>query len=68
MKIQVLSDLHTEFGDLFVPETNADVVVFAGDIGVGIDGLKWIESQEIDKPIIYVLGNHEFYNHDIHHI
>ncbi len=65
MKIQVLSDLHIEFGNFFVPETDADVVVFAGDIGVGIDGLRWIESQEIDKPIIYVLGNHEFYNHDI---
>ncbi len=65
MKIHVLSDLHIEFGDFTVPETDADVFVFAGDIGVGIDGLKWIESQEINKPIIYVLGNHEFYNHDI---
>ena len=65
MKIQVLSDLHIEFGDFVVPETNADVVVFAGDIGVGLDGLRWIENQKIDKPVIYVLGNHEFYNHDI---
>ncbi len=65
MKIHVLSDLHIEFGDFSVPETEANVIVFAGDIGVGIDGLKWIESQEIDKPVIYVLGNHEFYHHDI---
>ena len=65
MKIQILNDLHIEFGDFHVPETNADVVVFAGDIGVGIDGLNWIESLEINKPVIYVLGNHEYYNHDI---
>jgi len=42
MKIQVLSDLHIEFGDFTVPEADADVVVFAGDIGVGLDGLRWI--------------------------
>ncbi|MBL1141579.1 MAG: hypothetical protein HND53_06050 [Proteobacteria bacterium] len=65
MRIQVLSDLHIEFGEFFVAETDADAVVFAGDIGVGIDGLKWIENQEISQPVIYVLGNHEFYNHDI---
>jgi len=33
MKIHVLSDLHTEFADFVPPETDADVVVLAGDIG-----------------------------------
>lgn len=65
MKLQVLNDLHIEFGEFNVPETDADIVVFAGDIGVGAGGLEWIESQYIEKPVIYVLGNHEFYNHEI---
>jgi len=65
MKLHVLSDLHIEFGDFTLPETDADVIVLAGDIGVGMGGLEWIERQCIDKPIIYVPGNHEFYKHDI---
>ncbi|MCZ6804695.1 MAG: metallophosphoesterase [Proteobacteria bacterium] len=65
MKIHILNDLHIEFGDFELQDTNADVVVFAGDIGVGTDGLKWIEDQKIDKPVIYVLGNHEYYHHEI---
>jgi predicted phosphodiesterase len=64
VKLQVLSDIHTEFGHCELENTDADVVVFAGDIGVGIDGLKWIESQKIDKPVIYVLGNHEYFHHE----
>lgn len=38
MKLHVLSDLHTEFADFDLPETDADVVVLAGDIGVGTGG------------------------------
>lgn len=65
MKIHVLNDLHIEFGEFLIPETNADVIVMAGDIGVGLDGLEWLHAQKIQKPIIYVPGNHEFYQHDI---
>ena len=65
MKIHILSDLHIEFGEYKPPATDADVVVLAGDIGVGMDGLRWIESCFPDKPVIYVPGNHEFYHHDI---
>lgn len=65
MKIQIVSDLHIEFADFTLPETDADVIVLAGDIGVGLGGLQWIVEQYIDKPIIYVPGNHEFYKHDI---
>jgi predicted phosphodiesterase len=77
MKLQILSDLHNEFlrstqvmfshhwkGD--IPETDADLVILAGDIDVGINGIEWIieESARLNKPIIYVLGNHEFYRHE----
>lgn len=65
MKIHILNDLHIEFGEFEPPLTDADIVVLAGDIGVGVDGLHWAESRFPDKPVIYVPGNHEFYHHDI---
>lgn len=65
MKIQIVSDLHIEMADFVLPDTDADVVVLAGDIGVGLGGLAWIEEQCINKPVIYVPGNHEFYEHDL---
>ena len=65
MKLHILSDLHVEFGEFEPPTTDANVVVLAGDVGVGMDGLRWIESRFPDKPVIYVPGNHEFYHHDI---
>jgi len=65
MKIQIVSDLHIEFADFILPETDADVILLAGDIGLGLDGFEWIAKQDINKPVIYVPGNHEFYHHDI---
>ncbi|WP_160070205.1 metallophosphoesterase [Sphingobacterium bovisgrunnientis] len=61
MKIQVISDLHQEFGYSELSFDNADLVVFAGDVNLGIKGLHWIQSRIKDKPVIYVLGNHEYY-------
>jgi predicted phosphodiesterase len=51
-----------------IPETEADVVVLAGDIDSGTRGIKWAikESERLDKPIIYVAGNHEFYHREYH--
>ncbi len=65
MKLHILSDLHTEFSDFEAPETDADVVVLAGDIGVGTGGIEWAAGQFPDVPVVYVPGNHEFYGHDI---
>ena len=65
MKLHILNDLHIEFEDFDPPATDADVVVLAGDIGVGMEGLRWAEDRFPDKPVIYVPGNHEFYHHDI---
>jgi Icc-related predicted phosphoesterase len=65
MKLHILSDLHTEFVDFDPPETDADAVILAGDIGVGLEGLGWAARHFPDRPIIYVPGNHEFYGHDI---
>ena len=65
MKLHILNDLHIEF-EAFEPQaTDADVVILAGDIGVGMGGLHWAEDRFSDRPVIYVPGNHEFYHHDI---
>jgi predicted phosphodiesterase len=63
MKLQILSDLHIEFKDLKIDFSKADVVILAGDIDVGLKGFDWIEDRVKDKPVLYVLGNHEYYKH-----
>lgn len=42
----------------------ADVVVLAGDIANGVRGLDWAAATFPGLPVVYVTGNHEFYNHD----
>lgn len=61
MKIQILSDIHLEFGDFELPMTDADVLVFAGDLHTGTKGAQWLLEQNFKVPVIYVLGNHEYY-------
>jgi hypothetical protein len=56
-----LCDLHVEFGNFAPPVVGADVVVLAGDVHVKNRGLQWIFDQEFEIPVLYVLGNHEFY-------
>ena len=41
--------------------SNADVVVVAGDVSLGTKGIQWIYLQLKMFPVIYVLGNHEYY-------
>jgi predicted phosphodiesterase len=66
MRIRVLSDLHLEFKDWTPPKTDADVVVLAGDIHVGVKGVEWARRSFPSVPIVYVPGNHEFYHQHIH--
>lgn len=61
MKVQVVSDLHQEFGYIELSFTDADVVVFAGDVNIGVKGIEWILETVKDIPVIYILGNHEYY-------
>jgi predicted phosphodiesterase len=65
MKIHLLSDLHTEFAPFQPPPTDADVVVLAGDVGVGTRGLPAVREWFLDRPVVYVAGNHEFYREAI---
>lgn len=73
MKLTLLSDLHTEFwrefpGKQHVPQTN--ILVLAGDIAVGPTKLlKTLQHfSSFYKHVIYVPGNHEYYNYHIHDI
>lgn len=60
MRINYFSDIHLEFGTSALPDTDADIVIAAGDIGIYDQGIAWLKA--IDKPVIYIAGNHEFYN------
>ncbi|MDQ8181882.1 metallophosphoesterase [Pelagicoccus sp. SDUM812005] len=62
MKIQVLSDLHIEQGAYDFVDAGVDLVVLAGDIHRQTEGVDWAISEIRDKPVLYVLGNHEYYS------
>ena len=66
MRLHILSDLHLEFGSApEIPRTSANIVVLAGDIHLGREGRQWARKQFLDQPVIYVLGNHEFYRNSL---
>jgi predicted phosphodiesterase len=65
LKIRVLSDLHLNNKMWEAPAVPADLVVLAGDIANGTDGLRWARQAFPDQPIVYVAGNQEFYGHDM---
>ena len=53
-KILVYSDLHLEFSDFAPSSSDFDVVVLAGDIGVGTQGVKWAIRNFEDKPVVCI--------------
>jgi predicted phosphodiesterase len=59
MKLNILSDLHLSGGTLEVPRDDADVVILAGDVARPKEAVSW--ALGFAKPVLYVLGNHEFY-------
>lgn len=59
MKLHVLSDLHLSASPLEPPQTDADVVVLAGDIARPAQAMDW--ARALGKPTLFVPGNHEFY-------
>ena len=71
MRALVLSDLHLDFRK-FSPlhkgkriDDGVDVVVLAGDINEGVQGIRWARETFPTKEIVYVNGNHEFYDNNI---
>ena len=67
MKLHILSDLHTEGTAFTAPDTDADVIILAGDIGKHTHGIEWAAKQKAfaGKPVIMVLGNHEYYGAEL---
>ncbi len=65
MRLHILSDLHLEFSDYAPDNTRADVIVLAGDIDQGTQGIGWVKRHFPKKPVVYVMGNHEFYGHSM---
>ncbi|MEX2479398.1 MAG: metallophosphoesterase [Gammaproteobacteria bacterium] len=63
MQIQYFSDVHLEFGAAALDATDADVIVAAGDIGVGTAAVDWLRAS--GKPTVYIAGNHEFYGGEV---
>lgn len=63
MKLHILSDLHLGFQGMEKPDTDADVVVLAGDIARPQEAAAW--ALGFGKPVLYVMGNHEFYGSSI---
>jgi hypothetical protein len=61
MRLHILSDLHLEFAPWEPPATAADVVVMAGDVHPGKQGIRWLLQHFPHQPVLYVCGNHEFY-------
>lgn len=73
MKIQVVSDLHLEFGPIEIKNEGSDVLILSGDILVAADLAispernrffrEFLRQVDGEFPnIVYVPGNHEFYN------
>lgn len=68
----LVSDLHLEFDQYrawqhlpMLHKKLADIVVLAGDIGVGYQALELIDPLlHMGYQVIYVLGNHELFGHD----
>ena len=77
MKIALASDVHLEFGDLFLKnEENADVLVLSGDICTAKQFKHKPKERMMVKDffkrcafqfphVVYIMGNHEHYNFDI---
>jgi len=68
MRIYLISDIHTEFGNDPPPlHKKVDVIILAGDIGLGLaclDVAKFYRDKN-GVPVIVLAGNHEYYRRDI---
>jgi len=64
MKLNIMSDLHLEFGNMRVPAGDG-ILILAGDIHTGTKATEFInEALNVYDKVLYVFGNHEFYHND----
>jgi Icc-related predicted phosphoesterase len=64
VKIRPFSDLHLEFDSFLPPKVDADLVILAGDTYTGTRGIPWAKAAFPNIPVVYVLGNHEYYHRE----
>jgi predicted phosphodiesterase len=67
---KIMSDLHLEFQDgheheFTVPYDGEDALILAGDIQCGMVLEEWFCDLLAHRPVFYIMGNHEYYHHDI---
>lgn len=66
LRVRLLSDLHLEFAEFEIQSLDGDsdtILILAGDIMVGTTDRDFVLSAcGRFKHVIYILGNHEFYN------
>lgn len=71
MKLLVLSDLHTEHHPFELPSgLDFDVAILAGDIGSPGSGApqRFRSAMGLpSKPIVWIAGNHEYYERELRH-
>jgi predicted phosphodiesterase len=69
MRLRIFSDLHLEMSHKHPPfeppRVDADVVILAGDIHNGTAAVGWAEQTFPDVPVLYVPGNHEYYDGEL---
>jgi predicted phosphodiesterase len=68
MRLRVLSDLHVELEDVALPDADADVVLLAGDIHIGLKGIAFAQRAFPRQRVLYVAGNHEYYGAALPHL
>ena len=68
MKIQILSDLHLELGEYVLPKCNRDLLIVAGDINTRRKSDEFLTEQAKISPVLYILGNHEYYYEEFYSI
>jgi predicted phosphodiesterase len=72
VRIRVLSDLHLEMSDRHPPfdppQAQCDVVILAGDIDNGTVAIDWAEKTFAGKTVLYVPGNHEYYDGEYYEV
>ncbi|WP_322996627.1 metallophosphoesterase [Castellaniella sp.] len=60
LRLHILSDLHLSMQGLALPDIQADITILAGDIARPQKAMQW--ASHIQRPVLYVPGNHEFYS------
>ena len=68
MRLQIISDLHLEFGEYHLPELDREFLIIAGDLHLGNRGKSFLLQASRKSRVLYILGNHEFYNHEYHQV